>query len=163
MLLALLAGCGGEDPKTISWDVSGGNEVSRVEFERPELTANELKPIESVRIRLPEGHVFAPEGVEIHDITLARHGDRLMHIMVDAEPLGVEDAYEVALEWAKQFELPLWPIEQWYRDGEKTTRTWEFGHRLGERGPTPLVQIRHWAGDDDKPAIVSMQFSWRVL
>ena len=177
LLLALavaalaLAGCGDDDavsegdPVTVDWDLSQGHEVDQVEFVRPELTANELTPIESVRLRLPEGKEFAPEDGVVHDVTLAREGDQLTTLQVDSDPMEAEAAHELALEWAREFELSEEPIETWFsRQGDdgaptNTLTAPKPGTTIGEGGPAPSVQIRN-SFEDDRPAIVSVQFFW---
>ncbi len=172
VLALLLAGCGGDSddesaagPVTVDWDLSEGHDVDRVEFVRPELTANELSPIESVRLRLPAGKEFAPEDGLVHDVTLSRDGDQLTTLQVDSDPMESGAAHELALEWAREFDLPEEPIETWYsRQGEEgaPTRTQtspQPGTTIGEGGPAPSVQIRN-SFEDDRPAIVSVQFFW---
>lgn len=167
--LSLLAGCGGsEDPWRISWDLSRSHDVSRIAMESPHLNASELAPVESVRIRVTERHVFAPPDGLIHDVTVSREGDQVRTIQVDSHPVEVEEAYELAVRWAKQFALPLEPLEAWYRtrtnDSEEDDKTRTATNpppdaRLDEDGPVAYLKIRN-SFLDDEPVLVSMHFFW---
>lgn len=175
LLLALvLAGCGDGtgEPVKIDWDLSRSHTVGDVEFVEPELTANEIKPIESVRIRLPEGKVFTADGEVVHDVSLDREGEQLVNLQIDSEPLETDQAYELALGWAREFDLPPEPIEKWHEkrveareagaeDVTSTTLTTpKPGVTIGPGGPEPYLQIRY-SFNDEIPSIASLQFFWK--
>lgn len=78
--------------------------------------------------------------------------------------MDAASAHELALEWARQFDLPTEPIESWFSkqggDGAPSAQTApKPGTTIGDGGPAPSLQIRD-SFEDDAPAIVSMPFFW---
>jgi len=79
--------------------------------------------------------------------------------------MDADAAHELALEWARDFDLPTEPIENWFSkqgaDGAPPAAQTapKPGTTLGDSGPAPSLQIRD-SFEDAAPAIVSMQFFW---
>jgi hypothetical protein len=61
----------------IEWDLSISHTTADVDWPKPDLTAVEISPVESVEIRLPAGRRFSGDGELVHDVTLDRRGDLL--------------------------------------------------------------------------------------
>jgi hypothetical protein len=161
--LALLApGCGGDHGKMIDWDLSASHTTKDVGWPKPDLTAVEISPVESLRIRFPEGRELTEKDGLVHDVTMDREGDEVTGLNVDSQPKTADDAYELALRWAREWDLPTEPIERWHERGVagSTASTGSKpGSRLGEHGPQPALQIRH-SFDDERPSLVSLEFDW---
>jgi hypothetical protein len=170
-LLALtlgLAACGGGDGsgsaggggqvRKIDWDLSRSHTVKDVDFEPPDVTATELKPVESVRITLPGGKVFSANGGVVHDVSLERDGERLTTVQIDSQPQSADDAYKLAVEWAKAWGVPTKALDAWHAAGDPKQKAEAFP-KAGGRPPLPTVQIRY-SFQDQRPSLASLQFSW---
>ena len=166
-LLLALTGCGGSDTASgdggdmIDWDLSSSHTVDDVDWPKPDLSAVEISPVESVRIELPEGRAFvAGEGV-VHDVTLDRRDRVVRNVQIDSHPRSEEDAHELAVRWAEEWGLSREPLDRW-RDGETKTPVITSARReerIGESGPVPALEIRN-SFVDERPALVSLQFYW---
>jgi hypothetical protein len=166
-LVLAAAGCGGEEASSgdegavIDWDLSGSHTVEDVDWPRPELTAVEIKPTGELSIRLPEDKSLnVPDGV-VHDVSMDRRGDTVREILVDSHPRSREDAYELAVEWAREWGLSVQPFDDW-RDGKTKTPVVSGGtdaQRVGADGPIPSVEIRN-SFRDDRPALASLSLFW---
>jgi hypothetical protein len=166
-LVALaLVGCGGSDSAAgddtmIDWDLSRSHTVDDVGWPKPDLSAVEISPVGSVRIRLPEGKSFASDGEVVHDLTLDRRDRTVRGVQIDSHPRSEEDAHELAVRWAGEWGLSREPLDRW-RDGETKTPVITSSRRearIGAEGPLPAVEIRK-SFDDERPALVSLEFYW---
>ena len=181
---ASVAACGGEEPPPakpihVDWDLSGAHTRAQVTWPRDQWDAYtaRLMPVESARIRLPEGKLLdIPAG--LHDIGLYRRaqgpeplpgpeGEILEKVEVYSEPLEVEQAYRRALEHVRLLEVPEWPIHTWRRRRERgfeeltdrTTAT-NLDRRLGGKdGLYPAVEMLYSA-DPAKPWKVMISLYW---
>jgi hypothetical protein len=66
-------GCGGSESESsegtmIDWDLSTSHTTDDVDWPKPDLSAVEISPVESVRIRLPAGRRFAGGRELVHDV-----------------------------------------------------------------------------------------------
>lgn len=161
---------------TIDWDVSRSHTVEDVDWPRPDLSAVELQPVRSVRIRFPGSKIFQA-GEEVHDVTLTRElvgadgmSDQVANIQVDFHPLVTDQAYRLATRLAEEWRLPTDPLDAWHQarvDGREagqedltsTARTVDPKQFLEPDGPQPFLQIRY-SFNEELPSIVSLQFSW---
>jgi hypothetical protein len=166
-LLLALSGCGGSDTASgdedamIDWNLSSSHTVDDVDWPKPDLSAVEISPVESVRIQLPEGRSFEAEDGVVHDVTLDRRDRVLRHVQIDSHPRSEADAYELAVRWAEEWGLSREPLARW-RDGETKTPVITSARReerIGEAGPVPALEIRN-SFVDERPALVSLQFYW---
>jgi hypothetical protein len=161
-----LAGCGGSDSASgdgtvIDWDLSRSHTVDDVEWPKPDLSAVEISPVDSVRIRLPEGRSFASDGDVVHDLTLDRRDQIVRGVQIDSHPRSTEDAHELAVRWAGEWGLSREPLDRW-RDGDTKTPVITSSRReerIGDDGPLPTVEIRK-SFVDERPALVSLEFYW---
>src|SRR4051794_24854164 len=94
----LLVGCGGGDDDgggnavKADWDLSSSHTMQDVDWSDPGIDALDVRPIESVRLRFPDGSVFeATSGIT--RIGLFRNGDQLDEVRLLADPMTVDDAY----------------------------------------------------------------------
>lgn len=165
----LVSSCRGNKPASIDWDLSRSHTLADVDFPRPDLTANEIAPIDSVKIRLPGGKVFTG-GDELHNVSLTRDRDVVTELQIDTKPLTTDEAYRVALRRADEWGLPRGPIEEWHRerlaqrergkeDIDSTALSTVSGLTVGEGGPNPSLKILS-SFVDDRPSIVSVRFFW---
>lgn len=174
-----VVGCGGEERgMNIDWDLSGAH--TRAEVKWPEkyrdAYTTRLKPVESVRIRLPAGELLRmPDQAE--SIILYRRaqgpeplpgpeGEILDKVEVYSEPLGVEDAYRRALALAGQLDLPRVGVDAWQERRDQgvdpvTDRTYVGNDKpLGGKGG-PLVGVEfNYSSDDERPWVVSVRVAW---
>ena len=165
-LLLALTGCGGSesaegDEAMIDWDLSHSHTMDDVDWPKPDLSAVEISPVEQVRIALPEGRAFESGGDVVHDITLDRRDRIVRNVQIDSHPRSAADAHELAVRWAEEWDLSREPLDRW-RDGAAKTPAITSGRpveRIGAGGPVPAVEIRS-SFQDDKPALVSLQFYW---
>jgi hypothetical protein len=166
-LLLALSGCGGSDTASgdedamIDWDLSSSHTVDDVDWPKPDLSAVEISPVESVRIELPEGRSFEAEEGVVHDVTLDRRDRVLRNVQIDSHPRSEADAHELAVSWAEEWDLSREPLDRW-RDGAAKTpaiTSARPAERIGDDGPVPVVEIRN-SFQDDNPALVSLQFYW---
>jgi hypothetical protein len=167
LCLALaLAGCGGSDEGSgdgtmIDWDLSSSHTVDDVDWPKPDLSAVEISPVDSVSIRLPEGKSFASDGDVVHDLTLDRRGKVVRGLQIDSHPRSAEDAHKLAVSWASEWGLSREPLDRW-RDGDTKTPVITSSRRearIGDDGPLPTVEIRN-SFVDERPALVSLEFFW---
>jgi hypothetical protein len=166
-LLLALTGCGGSDTASgdggdmIDWDLSSSHTVDDVDWPKPDLSAVEISPVESVRIELPDGRAFEAEEGVVHDVTLDRRDRVVRNVQIDSHPRSEEDAHELAVRWAEEWDLSREPLDRW-RDGETKTpviTSARPAERIGESGPVPALEIRN-SFVDERPALVSVQFYW---
>jgi hypothetical protein len=165
---ALLApvGCDDSEPASgddtvIDWNLSRSHTVDDVDWPKPELSAVEISPVGSVRIELPEGRSFTSDGDVVHDITLDRRDRVVRGVQIDSHPRSDEDAHELAVRWATEWDLSREPLDRW-RNGDAKTPVITSSRRterIGEDGPLPTVEIRK-SFVDERPALVSLQFYW---
>jgi hypothetical protein len=160
---AAITGCGGDEERVIDWDFSEGRAVPEEDLDKPDLSANEITPVESVRIRLPGGKIFEA-GDEVNRVAVDRDlsdRDRLALVQVMSQPETAEAAYELAVRWAEQFDLPLEPLEAWKRDGDGTARALSADPdaTLGPEGPVPAVKLLY-SFEDDRPTIAALELAW---
>ena len=161
---ALAAGCGGGgDAAVIDWDLTRSHTTADVDWPKPELDSTVIEPVESVRIRFPGGKTFASDGDVVHDVTLARESaqaEQVDYIQIDSHPRTSEDAYRLAVRWAEEWGLPREPLDDWSKGGQAggalTTAT---RAEAGPGGVIPAVEIRN-SFEDERPSLVSLQFSW---
>jgi hypothetical protein len=160
------AGCGGSESESsegtlIDWDVSTSHTTDDVDWPKPDLSAVEISPVESVRIRLPAGRRFAGGRELVHDVTLDRRGDLVRGLQVDSHPRTRDQAYELAGRRADEWNLSRKPFDEWREGARKTPvlSTARQGERIGDTGPIPTVEIRH-SFEDERPALVSLQLYW---
>jgi hypothetical protein len=168
LLCAMLAAasCGDSESESsegtmIEWDLSISHTTADVDWPKPDLTAVEISPVESVEIRLPAGRRFSGDGELVHDVTLDRRGDLLRGVQIDSHPRTRDQAYQLAARWADEWDLSRQPFDLW-RDGERKTpvlSTARQGERIGGKGPIPTVEI-HNSFEDERPALVSLQLYW---
>jgi hypothetical protein len=171
-VVAAIGGCGSapggqaEKPVTVDWDLSRSHTLADVEWPHKDLTADEIRPTGTVRIRLPEGRAFeADHG--IRRIDLMREGDVVNDVAVSSAPLSIDDGYALGVDWAKRFGLPREPLDEWRQKvrSEKPpdlSAAHSFGtdrDALGQGGPVPSVEIVT-SFDDKKPVVVSVEFFW---
>ena len=163
----------------IDWDLSGQHTLDEVDWPKDRLDSNttQLKPVESVRIRLPANEVMEMTD-RASDVTLYRRsngpeplpgpeGEILEQIEAITEPLGVEDAYRRALAYADQFGLSRAPLEGWRKRRNQgaddvTDRTATAGTarlRGAKDGPIPTVELLYSA-NDERPWVVMVAFYW---
>lgn len=166
-LLLALTGCGGSDTASgddeamIDWNLSETHTTEDVDWPKPDLSAVEISPVGQVRIELPEGRSFESDGDTVHDITLNRRERTVRNVQIDSHPRSEEEAHALAVRWAEQWGLSREPLDRW-RDGATKTPAITSGRpvdRIGDGGPVPAVEIRN-SFQDDKPALVSLQFYW---
>jgi len=119
------AGCGEGPGMKIDWDLSARHTLDEVTWQKEnlDLYTTSIEPVESVRIRLPDGKVLrVPDRVK--RIGLYRRGQEgnplpgpegniLYNVEVYSDPLDVDDAYRLAVGYAKQFDLPRSGVEAW--------------------------------------------------
>ena len=174
LAIAVLAGCGdsseGADQgtaKMIDWDLRQRPTLQDVDWPKPEVTSVELKPVESVRIALPEGNAFAArDGLDA--VYMDREDELVTSVAVHSKPLDTDGAFELARDWASEFGLPLEPLERWRRErkaGErdataKVLTKGEPGDTVGEGGPAPSVQIGS-STNEQRPSYVALQLFWQ--
>jgi hypothetical protein len=166
-LVLALAGCGGSESASgepdamIDWDLSASHTVDDVDWPKPDLSAVEISPVESVRIALPEGRSFAADPGVVHDVTLDRRERLVRNLQIDSEPRSRADAHELAVRWADDWDLSREPLDRW-RDGAAKTPVITSARReerIGDAGPVPAVEIRN-SFVDERPALVSLSFYW---
>jgi hypothetical protein len=173
LAVALTAGCssgGGGGDEMIDWDLSDSHTTADVDWPKPGQSAVQVEPVDSVRIRLPAGRAFeASDGVRA--VGLERKGDEVTTVQLDSEPQSTDDAYQLALRWAKEWDLPRRPLDDWYRDrragrerGQEDLTSTALAtagpdERIGESGPVPSIRILH-SFMDDRPSLVSLRFFW---
>jgi hypothetical protein len=164
----LVAGCGGGDDDggagavKADWDLSSSHTMQAVDWSDPGIDALNLQPIESVHLRFPDGRAFQAKS-GITRIGLTRNGEQLEELSLFADPMTVDDAYARARTWARDYDLPLAPLQKWHAAGGSV----EFrvlsvgppGHTVGKGGPEPSLEIIDSAVDD-KPAQVVLNFAW---
>jgi hypothetical protein len=168
LLCAMLAaaGCGESETESsegtmIDWDLSISHTAEDVDWPKPDLSAVEISPVDSVEIRLPAGKRFSGDGELVHDVTLDRRGPLLRGLQIDSHPRTRDQAYELAASWADDWGLSRQPFDEW-RDGARKTpvlSTARQGERIGQDGPIPTVEILN-SFEDERPALVSLQFYW---
>jgi hypothetical protein len=145
----------------IDWNLSSSHTVDDVDWPKPDLSAVEISPVDSVRIELPEGRAFDAEEGVVHDVTLDRRERVVRGVQIDSYPRGEADAHELAVRWAGDWGLSREPLDRW-RDGETKTpviTSARFEERIGDSGPIPALEIRN-SFVDERPALVSLQFYW---
>jgi hypothetical protein len=145
----------------IDWNLSRSHTVDDVEWPKPELSAVEISPVDSVRIRLPGGRSFASDGDVVHDITLDRRERIVREVQIDSHPRRADEAHELAVRWAGDWGLSREPLDRW-REGDAKTpviTSLRREERLGEDGPLPTVEIRR-SFIEELPALVSLEFYW---
>jgi hypothetical protein len=162
----LVAGCGDDDgggsPVKADWDLSSSHTMQDVQWRDPGIDALNLLPIESVHLRFPDDNTFTASS-GITRIGLTRNGEQLEEVRLFADPMTVDDAYALAQKWAKEYDLPLAPLQKWHAEGGSV----EFrvlsvgppGQTVGTGGPEPSLEIIDSAVDD-KPAQVVLNFGW---
>jgi hypothetical protein len=166
--MLLVAGCGGGDDDgggnavKADWDLSSSHTMADVDWSDPGIDALNLLPIESVRLRFPDDSVFeATSGIQ--RIGLTRNGDQLDEVRLFADPMTVDDAYALAVKWAKHYDLPLAPLQKWHAAGgsveSRVVSYQPSGATLGDGGPQPTLEIIDSAVED-KPAQVVLNFGW---
>ena len=167
---ALPTGCGSDEPAVIDWNLAESHTMEDVDWPRPDLDTVELAPVDSVRVRLPGGKAFTSNGDVVHDVTLERDERQVITVQIDSHARTTEDAYDLAVRWSEEWNLPRKPLDAWYEkrlDGRKQGRedigSTAFSTRhdmtVGPGGPIPSVQIR-FSFDEEKPSLVSLQFEW---
>jgi hypothetical protein len=164
--LAVATGCGGSEPAAgertmIDWDLSRSHTIDDVEWPKPDLSAVEISPVGTVKIRLPEGKSFASDGEVVHDLTLDRRDHVVRGLQIDSHPRSAEEAHTLAVRWADEWGLSREPLDRW-RDGETKTPVITSSRReerIGANGPLPTVEIRN-SFVDERPALVSLEFFW---
>jgi hypothetical protein len=163
----LAAGCGGGNdgggkPVKADWNLSRSHTMHDVSWTDPNLDALNLQPIESVRLRFPDGSVFETAS-GITRIGLTRNGEQLDEVSLFADPMTVDEAFAQAEKWARRYDLPLAPIQRWHASGGSVeTRVVSYrpsGETLGHGGPQPTLEIIASAVDH-KPAQVVLDFAW---
>ena len=184
LVLALMAaGCGAADEGSpemrIDWDLSKRHTLDEVTWqdENLDLDTTSIEPLSSVRLQLPSNETLrVPDRVKrvilyrrsqgLEPLP-GREGRILETVEVYTEPLTVDDAYEQALAYAKQFDLPRAPLDGWRQrreDGAEAatdrTSTTIVDRKLGGRGgPIPNVELLY-SPNDERPWIVMVQFYW---
>jgi hypothetical protein len=122
-LLTTLA-CGGStgssDGAMIDWDLSAGHSIEHVEWPKPDVSAVEISPVDSVHLKLPGGKRFPASGELVHDVTLDRSGRLLRGLQIDSHPRSRARAYELAARWADEWGVSREPFDEW-REGAKST------------------------------------------
>jgi hypothetical protein len=165
----LLGGCGGggdDEATMIDWNLSKSHTTQDVDWPKPGQSAVQIESPESVHIRLPGDHEFSANG-DVGAVGLERRGDDLTTVQVDTEPLTAEDAYRLALQWARRWDIPTQPIQDWNErrraGGDALTETVEAipdpGTTVGPGGPEPSLKLLN-SFNDDRPVIVSLRFFW---
>ncbi len=165
LVCLVVAGCGGEREEgpgmRVDWDLSDEHTLDQVAWQKEnlDLDTTQLKPIESVRIRLPAGEVLRMED-RVSDIILYRRsrnleplpapeGRVLTAVEVYSDPLNVEDAYQRALAYTDQFDLPRSAVEAWRKRREqgidpvsdRTIIAADDTQLGGAGGPIPHVEL----------------------
>jgi hypothetical protein len=174
LAIAALAGCGDSSEgsergtaKMIDWDLRQRPTLEDVDWPKPDVTSVELKPVESVRIALPEGRTFAArDGIDA--VYLDREDKLVTSVAVHSKPLDTDAAFELARDWASEFGLPPEPLERWRRErkaGEldataKVLTKGEPGDTVGDDGPAPSVQIGS-STNEQRPSYVALQLFWQ--
>jgi hypothetical protein len=145
----------------IDWNLSGPHTLDQVHWaeDRLDQYTTRLKPVESVRIRLPADKVFTMDK-RASDVILYRRangpnvlpgkeGRIVDRLEVSSDPLSVEDAYKLALGYAEQFGLSKAQVEGWHKrakgDDPATNRT-----------STNMV----YSANDKRPWVVIMELDW---
>jgi hypothetical protein len=158
-------------PIVVDWDLSARHTIAEVNLPEQDLDTDltELTPIQSVRIRFPGGKVFQLD-YEVHNVTLEREGRIVSSIQVDTHPITADEAYTLSLKVAAELGVPTEQIEDWHQKrlaGSAQGREGPLGNFDaigpegwgGPGGPQPGVKLLS-SFDDERPAIVSVQFSW---
>lgn len=162
----------------IDWDLSDRHTFTEVgqtqeSFDQSSIS---VEPIESVRIRLPDGQVFRMSDGMRRVILYRRSGPVdppaaeegvVEQVEIYSDPLSVEDAYRRALAYAEQFDLPRAPLDAWRERRERSvdpatdrTGTTVPDRPLGGKGgPIPYVEL-NYSTNDDRPWIPSVQLYW---
>jgi hypothetical protein len=91
--LLAAAGCGDSETESnegamIDWDLSTSHSTADVDWQKPDLTAIGISPVESVELRLPARRRFSGEGDLVHDVTLNRRGDLVRGFQIDRPALA---------------------------------------------------------------------------
>ncbi len=159
----------------IDWDLSQRHTLDEVTWPREslDLDSTNIDPVESVRIRLPAGKLLRIRD-RVSNIGLyrrsqegyplpGREGEILRNVEVYSDPLEVEDAYRLAVGYAKQFDLPRSGVEAWHKRRDAgvdpvVDRTYVGKYKAKQQ---PIVGINFlYSADDERPWIVMMQFEW---
>jgi len=164
----------------IDWDLSEGHTLDEVTWQKEnlDLYTTELKPVGSVRIRLPGDQTLEMREGLSGSIGLyrrsqgpeplpGREGRILETVEFYTEPLTVDDAYGRALAYAKQFDLPRGPLDGWRQRREEgaeaptdRTSTTILDRKLGGKGgPIPNVELLY-SPNEERPWVVMVQLYW---
>jgi hypothetical protein len=82
-------------------------------------------------------------------------------VQIDSHPRSEADAHELAVRWAEKWGLSREPLDRLRAGATKTPviTSARPADRIGDGGPLPTVEIRN-SFEDDRPALVSLQFYW---
>jgi hypothetical protein len=166
LLLAFAGACGGDEDVTVDWDLRRSHTIDDVRWpeDQRDLSAAQVEPEGDVRIRLRAGTFAAPGGA-IARINLGRGDARsrdVDEVLLTSTPRTTDEAATLAREWARQWNLPTEPIDDWARKAARDPKATAFtGSGLrGKPGEAlPEVELRY-SFDDERPTVVGMQFLW---
>jgi len=173
----LLAGCGvsvssggdettatndGGEALTLDWNFSEGHSVADAPGFDTDLSAQDLRPIERVHFRFPDGSAFSATGDDVRRVTPSRDGDTVREVNVISQPGSADDVYALATRWAKEFDIPTANLDSWHADGapDRPVTATDNTHTLGAGGPVPSVEI-DTSFEDDRPWLVVLSFYWQ--
>lgn len=160
----------GEGPAyVIDWDLSGGHELSRVDWDRVVGAEEDLAILTGgveVRVALPGGQV-----VEETFRRVQVHRDETHVLFVEGvfdRDLSLDEALVFAGELSERWDAPLDNFERWHEvaSDQQARGAWvettanTNGELLSERGPEPSFRTIR-SGNDEKPVSIILAFSWR--
>lgn len=157
----------------LDFDLTRGHDLDDVNWpeDRRDRSATELKPVDQVVLRLPGRRPMTVK--RLHDVALARSGQRVTTVQLDADPASPERAHARAVDWARELGLDVERLDRWLAElrgaeGPERARLLRSrpatgggarGVRLGEDGPRPVVEIRS-SPAEETPSIASLSLLW---
>jgi hypothetical protein len=149
----------------IDWDLSQTHTMADVDWPKPDLDAVDVQPDGAVHLRLPTGREFSADPGAIRHVFVKREGDTVNQIQLNTTPSSRADAHAQAVRWAKEWELPTKPLDDWYRSyadakGQvPNALSTAPGKSVGPGGFGADVKILY-SFDEEKPATASLELSW---
>jgi|GEM_PF-6111619 len=160
--LLLVAGCGSDDgtPMKIDWDLSKSHTMQDVDWPDPSISSIEPRPLDSVRIRFSGGRELH-ETSGMKKLALDRVGETVTELGLHSANLTADDAYELALRWARQWDLPTEKLEAWHAAGAKRYNIVAYDPKAKPAAGDPNVSLKVlYSFDDDRPVSIALNFFW---
>jgi hypothetical protein len=160
--LLLVAGCGSDDgtPMKIDWDLSTSHTMQDVEWSDPAISSIEPRPLDSVRIRFSGGRELH-ETSGMKKLALDRNGETVTELALHSDNLTADDAYELALRWARQWDLPTAKLDAWHAAGAKSYNIVAYDPKAKPAAGDPNVSLKILNSfNDERPFSVALDFFW---